>query len=256
VTLRQSIGLLAIAFSDAARIQSALPVMSLVLPGEHVPAQHVNLKLGPGLLQIQSPNGEPSVISTRAGELKHSANRSKWWVESNSRRYTPAPQESVIGAVIARSGENWRVDIGAAHMATLDGLAFEGATKRNRPNLKVGSLLYARVSLAHKDMEPELECFDAQTRKAEGFGELKGGFMVHCSLKMCRLLLDPTHFLLPMLGSRFPLETATGLNGRIWINTQEPRHIIAASRCIEAVDPEGGGMDEGNVKKFLGTLDI
>ena len=51
---------------------------------------------------------------------------------------------------------------------------------------KVNSLVYARVSLAHKDMDPELECFDAQTRKAEGFGELKGGFLVRCSLKMCR----------------------------------------------------------------------
>lgn len=47
--------------------------------------------------------------------------------------------------------------------------------------------MYARVSLAHKDMEPELECFDAQTRKAEGFGELKAGFLVRCSLKMSRL---------------------------------------------------------------------
>lgn len=111
----------------------------------------------------------------------------------------------MVGTVIARSGEGWRVDIGSAHMASLDGLAFEGATKRNKPNLKVcdcslsvwialtgacfqvGSLLYARVSLAHKDMEPELECFDAQTRKSEGFGELKGGFMIRCSLKMCRL---------------------------------------------------------------------
>jgi exosome complex RNA-binding protein Rrp4 len=51
---------------------------------------------------------------------------------------------------------------------------------------KVNSLVYARVSLAHKDMEPELECFDAQTRKAEGFGELKEGFLVRCSLKMSR----------------------------------------------------------------------
>lgn len=51
---------------------------------------------------------------------------------------------------------------------------------------QVGSLLYARVSLAHKDMEPELECFDAQTRKAGEFGELKGGFMTRCSLLMCR----------------------------------------------------------------------
>ena len=103
--------------------------------------------------------------------------------------------------MIARSGENWRVDIGAAHPASLDGLAFEGATKRNRPNLKVrahftvsrcthspqiGSVLYARVSLAHKDMEPELECFDAQTRKAGDYGELKGGFVVKCSLQLAR----------------------------------------------------------------------
>ncbi|KAH9941059.1 exosome complex exonuclease RRP40 [Amylocystis lapponica] len=230
--------------------------MPLVLPGEHIPAQHVNLKLGPGLLQLSSVEEGLSIISTRPGDLTHSTNRSKWWIESNSRRYVPAAQESVIGVVIARSGEGWRVDIGSAHMASLDGLAFEGATKRNRPNLKVGSLLYARVSLAHKDMEPELECFDAQTRKAEGFGELKGGFVVRCSLKMCRMLLDPKHFLLPLLGARFPLDTATGLNGKIWITTKEARHVIAASRCVEAVDPDGGGMTEVGVKKFLSTMDI
>ncbi|TFK81453.1 exosome complex exonuclease RRP40 [Polyporus arcularius HHB13444] len=230
--------------------------MTTVLPGEHVPAQHVNLKLGPGLLQQTSVGGTPAVVSTRAGEVQHSANRNKWWIEGNSRRYAPAPQESVVGVVVSRSGENWRVDIGSAHMATLDGLAFEGATKRNRPNLKVGSLLYARVSLAHKDMEPELECFDAQTRKAEGFGELKGGFLVQCSLKMCRLLLDPHHFLFPLLGSRFPLESAIGMNGRVWISAKEPRQVIAIARCIEAVDPDGGGMDEAAVKKFLNTLDV
>lgn len=101
------------------------------------------------------------------------------------------------------------MDIGAAHMASLDGLDFEGATKRNRPNLKVrklisqfvcfvlsiftcaatgqlGNLQYAQVSLAHKDMEPELECLDARTRKAGEFGELKGGLLTRCSLQMCR----------------------------------------------------------------------
>src|ERR1700739_4630955 len=118
---------------------------TIVLPGELVPAQHVNLKLGPGLLQLSTA----SVISTRAGTLHHSSNRSKWWVECNSRRarhftlgshfselrftmwdlqYVPAPQESVVGIVLGRSGEAWRVDIGSAHAALLDGLAFEGAT--------------------------------------------------------------------------------------------------------------------------------
>lgn len=36
-------------------------------------------------------------------------------------------------------------------------------------------------------MEPELECFAAESRKAEGFGELKdGGMLVSCSLQMAR----------------------------------------------------------------------
>ncbi|KAK0201878.1 exosome complex exonuclease RRP40 [Desarmillaria ectypa] len=235
--------------------------MTIVVPGEHIPAQHVNLKLGPGLIQLSqasTPNttSKSSIISTRAGTLNHSANGSKWWVESNSRRYVPAPQESVIGIVIQKAGEGFRVDIGSAHPASLDGLAFEGASKRNRPNLKIGSLVYARVSLAHKDMEPELECFDAQTRKAEGFGELKGGFMVRCSLGMCRKLLDPNNFLLPLLGAKIPLEVAVGMNGRVWINSKETRHTIAINRCIEAADPDGEGMEESEIKKFLGALDI
>ncbi|KAI0747464.1 hypothetical protein BC629DRAFT_1559479, partial [Irpex lacteus] len=55
-------------------------------------------------------------------------------------------------------------------------------------------------------MELELECFDAQTRKAGQFGELKGGLLTRCSLQMCRHLLDTNHFLLPLLGAKFPLE--------------------------------------------------
>ena len=63
--------------------------MSVVLPGDHVPAQHVNLKLGPGLLQVSSVTSQgtdSTVVATRAGQLNYSANRSKWWVEGNSRR--------------------------------------------------------------------------------------------------------------------------------------------------------------------------
>lgn len=63
--------------------------MSIVLPGDHIPAQHVNLKLGPGLLQktaVTSQGTESAVVATRTGEQHHSANRSKWWIEGNSRR--------------------------------------------------------------------------------------------------------------------------------------------------------------------------
>lgn len=41
--------------------------------------------------------------------------------------------------IIARHAEGYRVDIGSSQAASLDALAFEGATKRNKPNLKVSS---------------------------------------------------------------------------------------------------------------------
>ncbi|KIJ54577.1 hypothetical protein M422DRAFT_220890 [Sphaerobolus stellatus SS14] len=228
--------------------------MSLVLPGDSIPAPSTpSLKLGPGLSQ---PPGKTSqqIIATRAGLLNQTINGTAFWVEGNSRRYVPAAQESVIGVVTARIGgaEAYRVDIGSSHPAQLDGLAFEGATKRNRPMLKVGSLVYARVSLAHKDMEPELECFDAQTRKGADFGELKGGFMTKCSLGMCRLLLDTGHYLLPLLSSHFPdMEVAVGTNGRVWIKADDARKIITISRCIEAADPSAGAMDQNQTQRFL-----
>lgn len=71
-----------------------------------------------------------------------------------------------------------------------------------------------------------------------------------------RSLLDPIYFLLPMLGARFAVETAVGMNGRVWVNAKEARQIVAIAQCIEAVDPDGGGMTKEEVKTFLDTLDL
>lgn len=67
------------------------------------------------------------------------------------------------------------LSLSSAHSATLPALAFEGATKRNRPNLNIGTLVYAKVlpNANSRDAEPELTCVDLRTGKAEGFGELK-----------------------------------------------------------------------------------
>ena len=58
-------------------------------------------------------------------------------------QYIPAAGEPVIGIIIARHAEGYRVDLGSAQMAALDALAFEDATKRNKPNLKVSWLTCA-----------------------------------------------------------------------------------------------------------------
>ena len=69
-------------------------------------------------------------------------------------------------------------------------------------------------------------------------------------------LLDPKYYLLPLLGSKFPLDAAVGVNGRVWVSCKEPRQTIAVVRCIEMADPEGGGKGEAAVKAFLASLDV
>lgn len=43
----------------------------------------------------------------------------------------------VIGIVREKHADNFKVDIGAASLASLSILGFEGATKKNRPNVFV-----------------------------------------------------------------------------------------------------------------------
>ena len=63
--------------------------------------------------------------------------------------------------------------------------AFENATKRNKPNVDIGDLIYGRVLTGNKDMEPELVCIDG-SGKANGLGVLKEGFMFKINLELGR----------------------------------------------------------------------
>ena len=53
----------------------------------------------------------------------------------------PVLEERVIGIIIGRVLDEYRVDIGGAHVAMMSSIAFEGATQRNKPELKVCSAI-------------------------------------------------------------------------------------------------------------------
>lgn len=91
----------------------------------------------------------------------------------------------MIGIAVTKSSETIKVDIGSSEYASLSFLAFENATKRNKPNVEIGDLLYCRVLTGNKDMEPELVCIDA-SGKANGLGVLKEGFMFSVNLELAR----------------------------------------------------------------------
>ncbi|RKP27615.1 hypothetical protein SYNPS1DRAFT_12418 [Syncephalis pseudoplumigaleata] len=217
----------------------------IILPGEQVDVFTVDdtvdaslpVCLGPGLVQ-----SETAVHAIQGGLLRSQETARHWWIESNKKRYVPAVGEPVIGQVTSRHAEEYRVDIGGAHTAVLPALAFEGATKKNRPNLKVGALVYARVSLADKDMEPELECVNPSTGRSDGYGELTDGFMVHCGLAHCLRLLRPNAAALTALGQHIPFEVAVGMNGRVWIRADTIDHTILGATMITRSEHVYGDM--------------
>jgi len=52
-------------------------------------------------------------------------------------QYVPVKEERVIGIVTNRGSDSYKVDIGGAMPASLPSLSFEGATKKNKPNIQV-----------------------------------------------------------------------------------------------------------------------
>ncbi|KAJ1919415.1 exosome non-catalytic core subunit rrp40 [Mycoemilia scoparia] len=231
----------------------------IVLPGEQVSDLFENnqneesnnsevICLGPGLLQTGD-----QIQAINSGVLRHIPKTNKYWVQGNKRKYTPATGEPVIGVITAKHAEGYRVDIGSAHQATLPLLAFEGATKRNKPNLSIGALIYAKVSIANKDMDPEIECYNSDTGKSEGFGELKNGFTIRASLGFCHRLLTSDTPILSIIGQYLPFEVAIGLNGHIWVNAGEESHkkTVMIGNAIENAEHLNHNECQAMVKELM-----
>ena len=168
-------------------------------------------------------------------------------------QYVPALGESVVGIVVDKVGENFRVNIGSSSAATLPGLAFEGATKRNRPSLASGAVVYARLTVANKDMDPELSCV-AASGKAEGFGELEQGFIVHVGLAHARRLRARDCAVLAALGRHVAFEITVGTNGMVWIKTGAPIHTILVANAVESSEQMSDDQSVRMVRELLSRV--
>ncbi|XP_052867352.1 exosome complex component RRP40 [Anopheles cruzii] len=185
--------------------------------------------LGPGLRLQQQV-----VRASKCGQLKMKAPNT-FWVDAYQKRYTPSRGELVIGVVTAKAGDIFRVDIGSSETASLSYVAFEGATKKNRPDVNVGDIVYARLLIAHPDVEPELVCVDSHGKKGK-LGILHDGFLLNCSLNLIRKILNPKCMFLSLLSKELAFEMAVGINGRIWIRGRGVRETIAVGNAVLALE--------------------
>ena len=167
-------------------------------------------------------------------------------------QYIPTVGDLVIATIHHSSVDIYYASItDYTSYATLPQLSFEGASKKTRPQLVQGSLVYARITLANKHMEPELECVSSSTGKSEGLGELKGGMLFDISLGMARRLMMPNSaqqgklVALEEIGSAgVAFEIAVGRNGRVWVDSKNTRTTLAVGRLIQEVDQKSLGLEE------------
>lgn len=189
---------------------------------------------GPGLRRCGG-----RLLVCKSGVLRHKQ-PNVFWIDSQQKRYVAVKGDSVIGIVTARSGDVFKVDCGGSEQASLSYLAFEGATKRNRPNVQVGDLVFGHLVVANKDMEPELACIDGSGR-ANGMGVFgEGGLVFSVSLGLVRRLLAPRSGLLEDLQLQFPCEMVVALNGRVWVKAASAQQTLLVANLLESCDTMSG----------------
>ncbi|KAJ3307182.1 Exosome component 3 [Kappamyces sp. JEL0829] len=189
------------------------------------------------------------VQAVKAG-LVNEAN-SILYLDNPQKRYLPQVGEPVVGVVAGKMGDGWKIDIRGPQAAYLDSLAFEGATKRNKPSLAIGSLVYGRITIANRDMDPEMECVGLSS-KSEGFGELgTDGTVATLSLPMSRSLMNPANPILQELSKALSFELVVGLNGLAWINGESTQSTAFIYSVLVSCDGQSASKTREIIKASL-----
>jgi exosome complex component RRP40 len=213
-------------------------------------------KIGIGLNQT----GPNEFQSTVAGPLEVDFKKKSAQISILDARYIPRAGDLVIAQVRASSTEFFFLYINAhSQQAFLPQLAFEGASKKTRPQLKPNDLVYAKVVFAQKNMDIELSCVNPSTGKAEpdGLGPLTGGMVFDVSIGLAERMLKRNGVeFLEELGAKIPggFEVCVGKNGRVWVDCPEAgvRGVCAVGRCLAEVDR--GSLQAKEQKKLVNRI--
>jgi exosome complex component RRP40 len=194
--------------------------------------------------------------STFAGFLEQDLKKKTAHIVSSNARYVPRAGDLVIAQVQRSSADFFHLSISPhTPQAILPQLAFEGASKKTRPQLKSNDLVYAKVLSANKSMEVELTCVNPSTGKSEpeGLGPINGGMVFDVSTGLAtRLLNSQQVVILEELGEKMAggFEVAVGKNGKVWVDCPQAgvKGVCAVGSCLQETD--SGGLQESEQQKL------
>lgn len=228
-----------------------------MLPGDSIDIQLLptaqKRKLGLGIKQEIDSN---EFTSTVAGSLAVDHRRKAAKISSNG-RYISEKGDNVICQVRGASFETFHLFINPfSPQGILSHFAFEGASKKTRPQLKNGDVVYAKIVAAQKNMDVELSCVNPSTGKAEGLGPLTEGMVFDVSRETADRLHRKDVEIMKELGEKIPggFETIVGKNGRVCIDCAEAgmRGTIVVGRILQMIDE--GVLSDKDIRKTMNRI--
>ncbi len=232
--------------------------LTVLLPGDSIASSQLpqaqKRRFGYGL-QHDIASENTSVVAAGFLHVDHKKRTAQ--VGNPHARYVPHAGDLVIAQVHHSSMDFFHLSL-APHtqQAILPQLAFEGATKKTRPQLKANDVVYAKVTAAQKNMEVEVSCVNPSTGKSEpdGLGPLNEGMVFDISTGLAgRILKKEGVVVLEELGEKLQggFEVAVGKNGRVWVNCPDggAKAICAVGKCLQ--DTDRGGLREKEQRKLV-----
>lgn len=228
----------------------------------------------------KQPMPMPQIKCTIAGRLHYNSSSHTVYVLTNTKRYIPQIHDRVICIIEDRMGDYYRVTIPGSTLGNniiMNTISFEGATRRNRPFLGNGDLIYARVLHCYDfTSEVEISCMvnlgrdDVQSGGNGGglnddggasrkdwmtdegtYGQLKNGTCLQISTGLAQELLHPNNVVLLSLGvSGLKFEICVGVNGYVWVHSERPEYTILILNAIQNSEV----MTEPQVRAMVKSL--
>jgi exosome complex component RRP40 len=143
-------------------------------------------------------------------------------------------------------------------------LNFESSSKKQRPQISAGDLVYARIcppeaaptvpKLSYDTLE--LSCVSATTGKSDGLGPLKGGMLFDVHVGFAKKLIRGKKegvVVLDVLGEKIAFECIVGRNGKVWVNSEDTKTVVCVGRAIQTLN-DNPDMDETEQRNMVDDL--
>lgn len=191
---------------------------NIILPGNHF-EMDTKLEYSKNFLINKKEN---FYISVNSGKLVEKKNNDQIYrflpIKIN---YVPSKEDRIIGIVRNKFGDNYQLDMNCHKLGVLDNLAFEGATKKNKPELKNNNIVFCKIKSLSKYLAVELSCKSNTVKKNWNsgeslFGQLKDGLEIKIPPFFAAFLLKNEEFF-SIIQKRIKIEVCVGINGILWI---------------------------------------